>query len=101
MTTPCSGPRGASAQACRPDGQAPEAEGMHESARFDGAILGAGLGGTMLAAILARQGRSVLLLEKGSHPRFAVGEALLPQSTLWMWILAQRFDVPEIQHLTR
>jgi FADH2 O2-dependent halogenase len=43
----------------------------------------------------------VLLLEKGSHPRFAVGEALLPQSTLWMWILAQRFDVPEIQHLTR
>ncbi len=74
---------------------------MHESERFDVAILGAGLGGTMLAAILARQGKRVLLLEKGSHPRFAVGEALLPQSTLWMWILAQRFDVPEIQHLTR
>jgi tetracycline 7-halogenase / FADH2 O2-dependent halogenase len=74
---------------------------MHRSERFDVAILGAGLGGTMLAAILARQGKSVLLLEKGSHPRFAVGEALLPQSTLWMWILAQRFDVPEIQHLTR
>jgi FADH2 O2-dependent halogenase len=74
---------------------------MHESERFDVAILGAGLAGTMLAAILARQGKRVLLLEKGSHPRFAVGEALLPQSTLWMWILAQRFDVPEIQHLTR
>jgi len=74
---------------------------MHESERFDVVILGAGLGGTMLAAILARQGRRVLVLEKGSHPRFAVGEALLPQSTLWMWILAQRFDVPEIQHLTR
>src|ERR1700753_1628551 len=55
----------------------------------------------MLAAILARQGRRGLVLEKGSHPRVAVGEALLPQSTLWMWILAQRFDVPEIQHLTR
>ncbi len=74
---------------------------MHESERFDVAILGAGIGGTMLAAILARQGKSVLVLEKGSHPRFAVGEALLPQSTLWMWIMAQRFDVPEIQHLTR
>ncbi|HEY8020400.1 MAG TPA: tryptophan 7-halogenase [Thermoanaerobaculia bacterium] len=74
---------------------------MHENERFDVAILGAGLGGTMLAAILARQGKRVLVLEKGSHPRFAVGEALLPQSTLWMWILAQRFDVPEIQHLTR
>ena len=74
---------------------------MPESERFDVAILGAGLGGTMLAAILARHGHRVLILEKGSHPRFAVGEALLPQSTLWMWILAQRFDVPEIQHLTR
>ena len=74
---------------------------MQESERFDVAILGAGLGGTMLAAILARQGKKVLILEKGSHPRFAVGEALLPQSTLWMWILAHRFDVPEIQHLTR
>jgi FADH2 O2-dependent halogenase len=74
---------------------------VHESERFDVAILGAGLGGTMLAAILARQGKRVLVLEKGSHPRFAVGEALLPQSTLWMWILAHRFDVPEIQHLTR
>jgi FADH2 O2-dependent halogenase len=74
---------------------------MNESERFDVAILGAGIGGTMLAAILARQGKKVLVLEKGSHPRFAVGEALLPQSTLWMWILAHRFDVPEIQHLTR
>jgi tetracycline 7-halogenase / FADH2 O2-dependent halogenase len=74
---------------------------MSESEPFDVAILGAGLGGTMLAAILARHGKRVLLLEKGSHPRFAVGEALLPQSTLWMWILAQRFDVPEIQHLAR
>jgi len=73
---------------------------MHESERFDVAILGAGVGGTMLAAILARHGHRVLILEKGSHPRFAVGEALLPQSTLWMWILANRFDVPEIQHLT-
>ena len=74
---------------------------MQENERFDVAILGAGIGGTMLAAILARQGKRVLVLEKGSHPRFAVGEALLPQSTLWMWIMAQRFDVPEIQHLTR
>jgi FADH2 O2-dependent halogenase len=76
-------------------------EGMREKEGFDVAILGAGIGGTMLAAILARHGKRVLVLEKGSHPRFAVGEALLPQSTLWMWILAQRFDVPEIQHLTR
>ncbi len=74
---------------------------MQENERFDVAILGAGIGGTTLAAILARHGKRVLILEKGSHPRFAVGEATLPQSSLWMWILSQRFDVPEIRHLTR
>jgi FADH2 O2-dependent halogenase len=68
--------------------------------RFDVAVLGSGLGGAMLAAILAKQGHSVLLLEKGTHPRFAVGEAMLPQSSMLMWILGERFGVPEIQHLS-
>jgi FADH2 O2-dependent halogenase len=68
--------------------------------RYDVAILGSGLGGTMLASILGRHGFSVLLLEKGSHPRFALGEAMLPQSSLLMWILGERFDVPEIQNLS-
>jgi FADH2 O2-dependent halogenase len=54
----------------------------------------------MLAAILAKQGHSVLLLEKGTHPRFAIGEAMLPQSSMLMWILGERFGVPEIQHLS-
>ena len=68
--------------------------------KFDVAILGSGLGGTMLAAILGRQGFRVLLLEKGTHPRFAIGEAMLPQSSMLMWILGQRFDVPEILNLS-
>jgi tetracycline 7-halogenase / FADH2 O2-dependent halogenase len=72
---------------------------MSEDEVFDVAILGSGLAGTMLAAILARQGRRVIVLEKGSHPRFAIGESLLPQSTMWMWILGERYGVPEIQHL--
>lgn len=53
----------------------------HGEETYDVAILGSGLGGSALAAILARQGHSVLLLEKGAHPRFAVGEAMLPQSS--------------------
>jgi FADH2 O2-dependent halogenase len=67
---------------------------------YDVAILGSGLGGATLAAILGRQGFRVLLLEKGTHPRFAVGEAMLPQSSMLLWILGERFDVPEIQHLS-
>ena len=68
--------------------------------RFDVAILGSGIGGSVLAAILGRQGFRVLLLEKGTYPRFAVGEAMQPQSSMLMWILGERFDVPEIQNIS-
>ncbi len=68
---------------------------------YDVAILGSGLGGAALAAILARQGQRVIMLEKGAHPRFAIGEAMLPQSSMLLWILGERFGVPEIQHLSK
>jgi FADH2 O2-dependent halogenase len=68
--------------------------------RYDVAILGSGIAGSVLAAILGRQGFRVLLLEKGTHPRFAVGEAMQPQSSMLMWILGERFDVPEIQNIS-
>lgn len=71
-----------------------------ENQKFDVAILGSGLAGSVLASILGRQGYSVLLLEKGTHPRFAIGEAMLPQSSMLLWILGQRFDVPEILNLS-
>lgn len=67
---------------------------------YDVAVLGSGLGGAVLAAILGRQGFRVLLLEKGAHPRFAIGEAMLPQSSMLLWILGERFGVPEIQNLS-
>jgi FADH2 O2-dependent halogenase len=71
-----------------------------EQKTYDVAVLGSGIAGSTLAAILARQGFSVLLLEKGTHPRFAVGEAMQPQSSMLMWILGERFDVPEIGHIS-
>lgn len=68
--------------------------------KYDVAVLGSGIAGSTLAAILGRQGFRVLLLEKGTHPRFAVGEAMQPQSSMLMWILGERFDVPEIQNIS-
>ncbi len=62
-------------------------------------VLGSGLGGSTIAAILARHGHSVLMLEKGHHPRFALGEATLPQTSYWMWLISERYDVPEIKLL--
>jgi tetracycline 7-halogenase / FADH2 O2-dependent halogenase len=73
---------------------------MQQDKHFDTIILGSGLAGSTLASILAKNGFSVLLLEKGSHPRFTIGEAMLPESAMWMWIVAERYDLPELKNLT-
>ncbi len=45
---------------------------------FDVIVIGGGPGGSCAAAVLARAGRRVLLLEKEHFPRFHIGESLLP-----------------------
>lgn len=62
--------------------------------------MGSGLGGAMLAAILARRGLSVLMLEAESHPRFTIGEATTPDTNFRLKHLGLKFDVPEIVHLS-
>ena len=55
---------------------------------YDVAIVGSGLGGSTLATILARAGLQVLLLEAGSHPRFAIGESVVPEFSMRAKLLA-------------
>ncbi len=43
-------------------------------------VVGAGPSGSVAAALLRQQGRSVLIVEKQIFPRFSIGESLLPQS---------------------
>jgi len=41
-------------------------------------VVGGGPGGSTVATLLQRQGRRVVQLEKARHPRFHIGESLLP-----------------------
>jgi 2-polyprenyl-6-methoxyphenol hydroxylase-like FAD-dependent oxidoreductase len=47
-------------------------------ARCDVLVIGGGPAGSTMASLLARQGRQVVMLEKCRHPRFHIGESLLP-----------------------
>ena len=49
--------------------------------RFDAIVVGGGPGGSTAALTLARAGLTVCLLEKASHPRFHIGESILPRTT--------------------
>jgi FADH2 O2-dependent halogenase len=67
--------------------------------QYDVAILGTGVAGSMLAAILARNGVSVLLLDADEHPKFAIGESTIPYMLVALRTIAERYDVPEIKTL--
>jgi flavin-dependent dehydrogenase len=46
----------------------------------DVVVIGGGPAGSTAAALLARRGRKVIALEKAHHPRFHIGESLLPMN---------------------
>lgn len=48
--------------------------------RVDLAVIGGGPAGSTMASLVAAQGHSVLVLEKDQHPRFHIGESLLPHN---------------------
>jgi flavin-dependent dehydrogenase len=48
--------------------------------RCDVLVIGGGPGGSTAATLLARRGHQVMLLEKNHHPRFHIGESLLPMN---------------------
>ncbi len=67
----------------------------------DIAIVGSGFSGSLLAMVLRRLGRSVVLLERGSHPRFAIGESSTPLANLLLEEIARRYDLPRLLPLCK
>jgi FADH2 O2-dependent halogenase len=64
--------------------------------KVDVIIVGSGLAGSIMAMILRRLGRSVVILEKGKHPRFAIGESSTPLANLLLEEIAQKYDLPDL-----
>jgi FADH2 O2-dependent halogenase len=63
------------------------------------AVVGSGFAGSLLARILAVQGHQVVLLERGTHPRFAIGESSTPLANLTLERLARRYGLDDCNDL--
>jgi FADH2 O2-dependent halogenase len=66
---------------------------------FDYLVVGSGFSGSLLAWILASQGRSVLLVDRAKHPRFAIGESSTPTADFLVAFLAQRWNLKDLAPL--
>ncbi|WP_374565645.1 NAD(P)/FAD-dependent oxidoreductase [Ideonella sp.] len=59
-------------------------------------VIGGGPAGSTAAMLLARQGRRVVMVEKAHHPRFHIGESLLPANVALFDRLGLRSEVEKI-----
>jgi FADH2 O2-dependent halogenase len=71
------------------------------SERYDIAVVGSGFAGSLLAMIAHRLGRSVILIEKGTHPRVVIGESSTPLSNLLLEDLTTRYGLPALRPLAK
>jgi FADH2 O2-dependent halogenase len=70
-------------------------------ARYDLAIVGSGFSGSLLAMIARRLGLSVVMIEKGKHPRIVIGESSTPLTNLLLEELSDRYDLPSVRPLSK
>ena len=68
---------------------------------FDLAIVGSGFAGSLLAMMARRLELRVLLVERDSHPRFAIGESSTPLANLLLEELAAQWDLPMLASFSK
>ncbi len=66
----------------------------------DIAILGSGFAGSITALLCERIGRSVVLIDRQSHPRFAIGESSTPIADFVLRDLAHKYDLLRLAPLS-
>ena len=74
---------------------------MTLSVDVDVAIVGSGFAGALCALALRQRGQRVALIERGRHPRFAIGESTTPLTNLLLEELADRYDLPQIRSFSK
>lgn len=68
---------------------------------YDLVIAGSGFAGSLMAMIARRLGYSVLLVERGRHPRVVIGESSTPLANLIFEELCRRYELPGLAPLAK
>ena len=68
---------------------------------FDIAVIGSGFAGALFAMIARRLGHSVVLIERGKHPRVVIGESSTPLTNLLLEELTTRYDLSSLRTLAK
>lgn len=67
----------------------------------DIAVLGSGFGGSLMALVLQQIGLEPIVIDKATHPRFAIGESSTPTANMILSDLAERYDLPRLDPLAK
>src|SRR5690606_30745600 len=67
----------------------------------DVVIIGAGFAGSLTALALRSRGVRVAIIERGRHPRFAIGESTTPLTNLLLEELADTYALPQIRPFSK
>ncbi|QDT60930.1 Tryptophan halogenase [Stieleria bergensis] len=73
----------------------PAGKGNHPT-RSQVAIIGGSFSASILARILSLKGYSVVLIDAGQHPRFAIGESSTPIADLLLRRLGEEYGLPDL-----
>lgn len=66
---------------------------------YDFIVLGAGLGGSLVARLLAAEGYHVVVVERRRFPRFAIGESSTPLADLMLRQMSERYGARDLYPL--
>ena len=62
-------------------------------------VVGAGFAGAITARVACAQGHEVTLVDRGRHPRFALGESSTPLAAIVLERLARRYGLTDLHQL--